>query len=339
MNSEDFRTVIQTNWNKNELPEYNDLYSLLEKTYKTLKNEKTEYRPLNKNKEPGSLLTFNDNLPVIIVPDLHARPDFLLSIINFVLPNNGHTVLELLEKKQLRIICVGDGLHSEKRGKERWFNALHEYDKDNILNEYMVEEMKEGLSLITLVMLLKIFFPEEFHFLRGNHENILNEDSEGNHSFRKFVLEGAMVFDFMLEKYDITLLSTYSEFEKSLPLFVIDKRFLVSHAEPADFYTKKELLNASLDSEVCEGLIWTPNDVAATSTVKKMLKTYCNDFDKVWYFAGHRPVQGIYNLNESNHFIQFHNPDRMTIAVIPTDRCFDPERDFYDVSNGGINHG
>lgn len=327
MNSTKIRDFITNSWKINQLPSPEQLNELLKGALYTLENESLEYRPANEKGKPGSFLTFNSELTTIIVPDLHARCDFLFEVLNYQV-QQGVTVLDMLENSSIRLICLGDGLHSESRGKDRWRKAFEHYKEGNVINEFMCEEMGEGLSLMALIMKLKMLFPENFHFLRGNHENILNEDENGNHSFGKFVLEGEMTYDFMVEKYGLEITQLYSEFEYSLPLFLRENRFLVSHAEPLNFFTKKELINASLDSKITESLIWTNNGFSSEKVVKKMIKKYCKNFSDSWYFAGHRPVVGYCKLNEVNHFIQFHNPELKIIAVIQKDDYFNYKTGF-----------
>ena len=72
------------------------------------------------------LSNYKKNLPLIIVPDIHGRTYFLKNILDFVPPDGflfpeltGKTVFEALEKKSVRIVSVGDALHSELRGRNR----------------------------------------------------------------------------------------------------------------------------------------------------------------------------------------------------------------------------
>ena len=95
--------------------------------------------------------------------------------------------------------------------------------------------MRESLGLMEMVMECKSAFPGRFHFLKGNHENIANEEGGGNHPFVKFALEGFMVADYMrlLLRRRRSWPATTS-FEKELPLLAVGSGFLASHAEPAE---------------------------------------------------------------------------------------------------------
>lgn len=311
-----------------KLPEKNILISLLEEVLMVLSSEDEIYRPKSEDGNLGGMLIFNDELPTILVPDLHARYNFLQKLFSYKnLFDKKKSVYELMQENQLRVICVGDGLHSEKRGKDRWLKAYEEYLNGNILNKYIKKEMAEGLSLMSLVMKTKCQLPMNFHFLKGNHENILNETSNGNFSFFKFASEGEMVFDFMVNYYDIKTIELYSEFESSLPLFVKGKNFLSSHAEPAFFMTENQLINSMKDGNIIQSLTWTKNGDVEGLPAVEMLESMLPNFPKALYFAGHRPVYQNYELRENGRFVQFHNPNKMNFVYIDNNRDFNFETD------------
>lgn len=282
----------------------------------------------------GALLEFSDDIPVIIVPDLHARNFFLISLLN--LPITGIPVLELLKENKIRIICLGDGMHAEAREKQRWINAYSEYIDGNIQNDFIYQEMAESLQLMLFVMRLKIFNPSFFHFLKGNHENILNEEGNGNHSFSKFAFEGQMVKEFMFSYYGREITEKYAFFEKLLPLFVIGKGFLASHAEPASSYTKNQLIHGASDDIICDGLTWTANDVVSGDAVKKMLTKYQKNFPKALYFAGHRPIKNKIQYRADGKFIQIHNPFLTNVVYLEPGGDFNPDKNILEV---GEYHG
>lgn len=206
-----------------ELPSHDSLFSLLEAGISVLEGESSDYRPTDSDDMPGGLLDFTGSdwhsLPVIVVPDLHGRGKFLLDLLDFSF--GGSTVLELLESGEILICCVGDIFHSENRGKARWKAAFLESMGGNCVNEPLTQEMKENLSLLEIILSLKSAFASHFHILKGNHENVLNEDHRtkyGNVPFRKFCDEGNMVAEFLQHKYDDLILHEISYFEKSLPI-------------------------------------------------------------------------------------------------------------------------
>ncbi|MBO5137440.1 MAG: hypothetical protein J6B81_02965 [Spirochaetaceae bacterium] len=312
------------------------LYSLLEQTLKTLDTESCEYRPANTfTGLPGGLLDFcseQKRLPTLVVPDLHARLDFFNKVMEYKLQvldsdfDGSATIFELLKSGNIRIVCLGDGLHSELH-KERWLAAYNEFEKGIITGNNMHQEMQDGLLLMEQIFSCKCKFPEFFHFLKGNHENILNSNRGGNHSFRKFVQEGEMVRLFMMEYYGQELLHLYASVEEALPLCAICPNCILSHAEPERAYSREELIDGLFDSQVIHGLTWTNNGDSQEGSVKRMLDLLQPNFPEALYLGGHRPVSGKYALRQQNKFVQIHNPRMQNVAIVLHNRAFNPETD------------
>lgn len=298
----------------------NKAYSYLKKLKKIehlFLNQDTELRPFSSNGYPGGLIYLNKNIPTIIVPDLHARIYFLKSILQFKI--NGISVENLLNKNDIQIVCVGDGFHGERRVRERWLNAANEYSEGFTTHVNIDLEMSESLGLMELVIDLKLKYPKNFHFLKGNHENVLNEEVDGNYPFGKFTSEGKIVKEWLSKFYGMEFLNAYARFEKYLPLFAIGKDFLISHAEPQKLYTFDELVNYRDHANVIYGLTWTRDKQAERGSVQNMLETYIDSLylDKALYFTGHKSITGLYNLRAEGKLVQIHNPDNCNILLIP----------------------
>lgn len=338
------KSKLESIYKSEGLPSVLKLDRMLSSVLKTLKNEDVSYRFPSETSKPGSLVSFSDALPVIIVPDLHARSYFFKHILDFKLPESlveafpekkSHkplTVLDALEQKKIRLLCLGDALHSEARGKLRWYEAETDFMNGKFCGQAMTSEMKEGLTLIQMIIECKCRFPEHFHFLRGNHENILNERKNGNMPFIKYSHEGRMVTSFMLEKYGRKLTEKYAEFEYALPLVFRTPDFIASHAEPLTAYSEEQLINACNDSETAFGLIWTANDESYLGSVEAMLNSLLpQNPDAVW-FSGHRPVfDAAFKTRCNGRLFQLHNPEEENIAIVNSSRKFNPETDIYSV--------
>jgi hypothetical protein len=197
----------------------------------------------------------------------------------------------------------------------------------------MDEEMGESLGIMEMVMEVKSAFPRYFHFLKGNHENIANEQGGGNHPFRKYAYEGSMVTQYVRQFYGDEFFESYYEFEKNLPLFAIGKNFVVSHAEPAVFFEREDIVNYRDRPDVVEGLTWTANDEAEDDSVERMLEYYLqtDEHHELYYFGGHRPVRGTYELRANGRYVQIHNPERFIIALIQPEGEIDLEGDILEV--------
>lgn len=347
-----FRNDFPEGYSSRQLPSHEDFSHLLHQVISVLEHEDPSYRPTSVAGTPGGLVDLVERYPAVptmIVPDLHGRGDFLQKILEFKLnlceyfpplaESKSLSVLELLEAGAINLVCVGDGLHSELH-RERWLLALEEYEAGNLLGEALTEEMTEGLALMTLVMRCKLAFPRHFHFLKGNHENIMNRWGKGDRPFKKFAREGDMSRDFIQQYYGDDILYLYSHFEQLLPLLVQAPYCLVSHSEPARHFSRQEVINALTDSagEVVYGLTWTRNDESQEGAVASMLQEFlpqwCEEGSEACtslYFGGHRTISETYQLRQNGLFVQFHNPRRHQVVLVPVHRDFDFEKDFIQI--------
>ena len=311
----------------------NDIYlEKVEKVLLILENEIKEIRPRDSLHRPGGLIYLKRHLPTVIIPDLHARMDFFLSIMMHRLETD-KTILNLLCAGKIQVVCVGDGFHAERRAAQRWRYALAEYRGFYKKHRNIDEEMKESLGLMEMVMEIKTAFPDHFHFLKGNHENITNENGNGNRPFGKFAFEGEMVKVYMLKFYSEKLIQMYYKFERALPLLVIGKNFIISHAEPRIFHSENPVIDYRMHPEVVYDLTWTADNAAETDSVSRMLSYYLDNSEdgQQYYFGGHRPVKDLYNLRADGKYVQIHNPDKFIIAYIKTDKPIEPEKDIFEI--------
>lgn len=333
-------SIININSQK-KLPESEPLETLILDTLKTLQNESIMYREKSSDGFPGGLLNFcserfND-LPVIIVPDLHGRVEFLPNLLQQnIVPGFEGNVIEALSEGKVIVICVGDGMHGESRVFARWKQSYLEWNNGNILSDSMCAEMAENLCVMQTVMILKNSFPYHFHFLKGNHENIMDEDGGGNYSFRKFALEGEMTREFMATKYGQEILYEYYNFEKNLPVCAVTQKCCVSHGEPAAAFKKKDIINYADNPEVVYGFTWTANDEAIPGSVQKLFSRLNKNYKgkKYIWFGGHRPVDGNFALRQNDSYVQIHNPYKFNVAVVDSRKEFNPELDIISVFAG-----
>ena len=330
-----------------QLPLHDSVSSIINDASSILENETKSFRPLNQDAKPGSLLDFtqSDNLPLIIIPDIHARNYFIKNILQFNLSqckdflpsiktNKNITVFEALQKNLVQIICVGDALHTERNTIERWNFAEIEFENNIYTGPAMTAEMTECFSTLLGLMKLKISFPNNFHFLKGNHENIYNQTQDGDYGFRKFADEGQMVKTFINEYYGEDILYLISCYENALPVIAATKNCVISHAEPRISYTKDELINARLNPQIIDNLTWTSNEQAEENSAEQIIKNLIpENNEKAVYFGGHRPVHANYRLLQNGKYIQIHNPDKQNIVLVYNNKEFNPQTDIVGVSD------
>ncbi len=305
----------------------------LQRALQTLSAEPPEVRPADPRGLPGGVVRLAPGLPTLLVPDLHARLDFFLGLLEWR-PADGARVREGLEAGELQVLCLGDGMHAEARALRRWKAAQKEFVDGYHRHAHMDEEMRESLGLMQMVMECKTAFPGRFHFLKGNHENIANEEGGGNHPFVKFALEGFMVADYMRLFYGSQILAAHYEFEKQLPLLAVGGSFLASHAEPAQFFPWERVVGFRDDPQVVLGLTWTADEEAEAGSVQRMLEHYLGRAEDAYYFGGHRPVRG-FNLRADGRYVQIHDPERWVLGLLPADGRIDPGRDILDIGEVG----
>ena len=304
----------------------------MQRAVQALEEESAQVRPPSRSGEPGGLILLREDLPTVLVPDLHARTEFLASVLGFRL-DGGARVLDRLLEGTIQVVCVGDGFHAEGRAVRRWQAALEEFKHGYRRHEAMDAEMRESLALMEMVMELKVAVPEGFHFLKGNHENITNEQGEGNYPFLKFANEGLMVLVYMRAFYGEAVLEAHARFEKRLPLLAVGRNFLVSHAEPAGFFGREELLEYRQLPEVVYGLTWTDNGESEDDSVGRMLEHYLGEqrSQGAYYFGGHRAVRGRFALRAGGRYVQIHNPEGYIVAALPALGDIDLERDIREI--------
>ncbi len=322
----------------NTLPFYDNFFQLLNSASECLDSEKTDYRPAASDGSLGSLIDFHkDELPLIVIPDLHARPYFLMNILEYQIFDD-MTVYEALGAGKVRLLSVGDILHTERNTRERWAAAAAEFNAGIYTGPALSAEMQEGLCLLAGLLKLKTTFPSYVHILKGNHENILNATGNGDYAFRKFADEGEMGMVFVQDYYGDDILYLINCVEKSLPLVYFGKKCVVSHAEPFTDYTMEEIKDARIKEGIVEGLTWTDNGVANPGSAAKIVKNLCDAagekesaMDDYVYLGGHRPVTGNYKLLQNGRYIQIHNPGKQNIAFVQPDRKFNPDTDIKEV--------
>jgi hypothetical protein len=268
---------------------------------------------------------------VVVVPDLHARADFLRAVMAARLAEGVATVEEDLRTGCATVVCVGDAFHAELRGRDRWRAAYREFLRGYAPSPAMDEEMGEGLGVLSEVARLQAAYPCRFHFLKGNHENVANEGREGNFPFRKYAQEGVMVREWVLRVMGTEVFDRIYRWEKALPLAAVGDRFMVTHAEPARAYGPWEIVNAYLDPATIAGLTWTDNGQAEAGSVAGTLEAFFPADEGSRIFGGHRPVAERFALRAAGRYVQINTPNRRVVAVFRSMHDFDPERDVIDL--------
>lgn len=80
--------------------------------------------------EETGLVELDQTVPTIVVSDLHARRDFLYRLLEREIHYEDEQIqiFKLLQQGKINIVCVGDGMHSEK--PYFWTPRLYQYQDD-----------------------------------------------------------------------------------------------------------------------------------------------------------------------------------------------------------------
>jgi len=317
------------------LPTRGELAELVASVRAILDAEPESLRPRDASGRPGGLIELPP-LPTLVLPDLHARPSFLAAALEWKPPRHGRSMAALLEEGKACLVSLGDVFHSEAgNAPRRWALALREYASEWESHAAMDQEMSLSLSAARILLELKLAFPLHCHYLKGNHENVADEEGGGDHSFYKFVVEGEMVLSWFKAFYDEELVASYRQLEKSLPLLALGANFVASHGEPAFPLSREDLLDYRTRPDVVEALIWTANGDAWHGSVERSLESLMGPerAKGALWFAGHRPVPGRFALRAGGKFVQFHDPGAHRVVFLEPGREPDPDRDIHDVGN------
>lgn len=293
------------------------------------------------------------DLPTIVIPDLHARRALLIAALSFQIsegPYAGKRVFDLLQRGLINVVCVGDIVHSEERSD--WvINNDGEWTE-----ELLDKEMVRSLGAATMIMYLKVLYPEQFHCLRGNHDDMAGELSE---DFRKFVGlkyeddelvfvdgrpvvtadrgESKIVRDWVLarEGWGQPFLQTWARFDKALPLFAQATYYVISHTLPLVPLSETEIRNPNRSRNISFELT-SRRGINEAAIVETLENLGIKEQVERW-FHGHSPVHtemngGKYEEDLDGLVIRLNNPKQHVFAYVPTindGRLFDPTRDVY----------
>lgn len=106
--------------------------------------EKEPCRPRNESEEPGGVVSLPDKMIPIIIGDLHAQVDNLLTLLS------QNEFLESMGDGKAAVVFLGDAVHKEVDGE--------------------MEEMESSLLMMDLIFRLKLWFPQQVFYIRGNHD-------------------------------------------------------------------------------------------------------------------------------------------------------------------------
>lgn len=162
--------------------------------------ETEAYRVTDDRGKPGGVLKIPERLTPVIVGDLHAQADNLLTLLT---QNN---FLEALENAEAALIILGDAVHSELDGE--------------------LDDMSASILMMDLILRLKLRFPSQVFYIRGNH------DSFSPNEF-KFGVAQCLVWESTLRNLrGKDYVTEMERFYDRLPYLALSTGYVACHAAP-----------------------------------------------------------------------------------------------------------
>lgn len=175
----------------------------------------------------GGLVQLAPNLRTLVLPDIHARVDYLPSVLRRKDPKTGKTYRTLLRRGELQLVLLGDAMHAEGRAAERWAAAARQPH-----GKAMRREAAESLGTMKAIFELKAAFPEHVHYLKGNHDNVLDQRRGGDWPVHKYADESTLMRDYLEKQFGRDFVRRWHQVEQKLPLVAVGPGFALSHSGP-----------------------------------------------------------------------------------------------------------
>jgi predicted phosphodiesterase len=159
---------------------------------------------------PGCLLELAEHMTPIIVGDLHAQIDNLLTILS------QNAFMDSLENGTAALIFLGDAVHSEQPGR--------------------LEEMESSLLIMDLIFKLKIKYPQQVFFIVGNHDSFQQE------LMKKGIPQGLLWKKHVIASRGESYKDQLELFYQQSPLLVLSADFIACHAGPTRRKISRQIL-------------------------------------------------------------------------------------------------
>jgi hypothetical protein len=269
-----------------------DALQLIRNVNRILENE--VYRPKDKYGKPGGVLALPKEAIPFLVGDLHTKADNLLVILS----QNGF--LEMLKKGRACLIILGDAVHSEEEGQ--------------------LGEMQSSMLIMDLIFKLKLRFPKQVFYLRGNHDSFSEELA------KRGTPQGVIWENALCKARGKPYRDEMQRFYDNLPYVAYSEHFIACHAAPpTSTVTFNDLVNVNynqkLINELTNNRIRKPNKPIGyfKREIKNIRKTLGLKSETP-VIVGHTPLSDNDTLWErvgdiANHYVVY-GADAKWIGVI-----------------------
>ena len=226
--------------------------------------EKEPLRPRNSEGLPGGVVKLPKKYIPIILGDLHAQVDNLLTILS-----HGE-FLEIMGDGKAAMVFLGDAIHSEMDGE--------------------LENMESSLLMMDLIIKLKLWFPQQVFYVRGNHDSFSAEI--GKEGVPQGLLWSRTLKNIRGEAYREAMAHLY----ELLPYIALSNDYVACHAAPPKGKVSMDMLvdihkYPSLMEEMTCNRLYRPNRLAGYT--KGDVKRFRKSLDlgqNAELFVGHTPL-------------------------------------------------
>lgn len=221
------------------------------------------YRPKDSRGLPGGVIVLPDNMTPIILGDLHAQVDNMIKILS------ENAFLAALDNHEAYLVILGDAVHSEIDGE--------------------MEQFETSILLMDLIFKLKIKFPKQVFYLKGNHDSFSSDVCKSG------IPQGILWEQAIRKERGAGYLKEMNLFYDNLPVVAIARDFIACHAAPPKARATMDLLiNTHQYPGLVRELIW-------------------NRMKRPNYQAGYtqgdvKRFRKALDLDPNTHFIVAHNP-------------------------------
>ncbi len=279
------------NWRKKKLRKLRDIFggpietlpskealSLIQKVNAILKEEK--YCQPDASGRPGGVLCLPKETTAFILGDLHTKLDSLLVI----LTQNGF--LEDLEQGSASLIILGDAVHSEEEGE--------------------MDKMESSLLIMDFIFKLKVRFPKQVFYIRGNHDSFSEEIA------KRGIPQGLLWEKKLNKSRGKEYRKEIERFYDQIPYVVFSKHYIACHAAPPTSSCSMEKLinirkHPGLMDELINRRLKTPSRMSGYTKgdIKKFRKCLGVSPETI-FIVGHTPMSTDETIWENVNDIKNH---------------------------------
>lgn len=226
--------------------------------------EREPMRAKNDCGMPGGVVYLPKKMTPIIIGDLHAQINNLLTLLT------QNRFLEMLGDGKAALVFLGDAVHSEM--------------------DESLSDMESSLLMMDFILRLKLWFPQQVFYVRGNHDSFSEEIGKAG------VPQGLLWAQAVLTIRGKEYKKAMDRFYELLPYVALSNNYVACHAAPPRGKVDLDMLvnikkYPGLINEITCNRLYRPNRLAGyTKGDVKRFRKALNLQGKAELFVGHTPL-------------------------------------------------